>query len=369
LSLVLTRSTAIEMTSRRQFLAGLLAAGLVPSPTWADAGSPEYLSAGALSDGSYVLCGIGAANDVLFQIPLPARGHAAAAHPTRPEAVAFARRPGTFAIVIDCVTGLQKSKMAAPDGRHFYGHGAFSADGHWLFTTENDYEAGEGRVGVWDVQAGYLRVDEFASGGIGPHEIKRMPGTDTLVIANGGIDTHPDSGRTKLNIATMAPNLTYVDGGKIVETAMLAADLHKNSIRHIDIVDGQVAFGMQWQGDGDQNVLAGLHRQGGAINLLTGPAAQSRQMRGYIGSIAFSRSGTHVAVTSPVGGVTQIFDVVTNTLSHQIATVDAGGVAARGTGFIITNGQGQLGLVDEGVLHLAAGAPLAWDNHIVPVGV
>ncbi|MDO6588811.1 DUF1513 domain-containing protein [Loktanella sp. D2R18] len=357
------------MTSRRQFLAGLLATGLVPKPTWADAGSPQYLSAGALSDGSYVLCGIGAPNDVLFQIPLPARGHAAAAHPTRPEAVAFARRPGTFAIVIDCATGMEKSNMAAPEGRHFYGHGAFSADGHWLFTTENDFEAGQGRVGVWDVQAGYRRVDEFASGGVGPHEIKRMPGTNTLVIANGGIDTHPDSGRTKLNIATMEPNLTYIQDGQIVDSVALSHDLHKNSIRHIDIADGQVAFGMQWQGDGEQNVLAGLHRQGGAINLLTAPTAQSRQMRGYVGSIAFSRGGKHIALTSPVGGVTQVYDVATNMLSHQFIAPDAGGVAARGAGFIITNGQGQLGQIDQGALHIGAGVSLAWDNHIVPVGV
>jgi hypothetical protein len=356
------------MTSRRRFLAGLLATGLVPAPTWADAGSPQYLSAAALSDGSYVLCGIGAANDVLFQIPLPARGHAAAAHPTRPEAVAFARRPGTFAIVIDCATGQPKSTMTAPTGRHFYGHGAISGDGNWLFTTENDFEAGEGRVGVWDVRAGYLRVDEFASGGVGPHEIKRMPGTDTLVIANGGIDTHPDSGRTKLNIAVMAPNLSYIENGRVVETVALGADQHKNSIRHLDVSAGRVAIGMQWQGDGDPAFVAGVHVRGGPILPLAASADQTRQMRGYVGSVAYAHAGDQVAVTSPVGGVTQIFDVATNALNHVIAAMDAGGIAARGVGFIVTDGQGRLGQINQGRLRLGAGAPLAWDNHIVPVG-
>ena len=365
----LTRWTATDMTSRRQFLAGLLATGLVPIPTWADAGSPQYLSAAALRDGSYVLCGIGAADDILFQIPLPARGHAAAAHPTRPEAVAFARRPGTFALVIDCAQGASKSVMTAPAGRHFYGHGAFSRDGQWLFTTENDYEAGQGCVGVWDVQAGYVRVDECASGGIGPHDIKRLPQSDTLVIANGGIETHPDSGRTKLNIATMAPNLTYLLDGRSIETVMLDPTLHKNSIRHLDVTAGQVAFGMQWQGEGDPAVLAGVHRPGGPIVPLAASADHIRAMHGYIGSIAFSRAGDQIAVTSPVGGVTQVYDVATNALSDQIVAVDAGGIAARDAGFIITNGQGQLGQINQGDLHLGRGAPLAWDNHIVPVGV
>jgi hypothetical protein len=32
-----------------------------------------------------------------------------------------------------------------------------------------------------------------------------------LVVANGGILTDPGSGRAKLNIATMRPNLSYLD--------------------------------------------------------------------------------------------------------------------------------------------------------------
>ena len=357
------------MTSRRQFLTGLLATGLVPTPTWADAGSPKYLSAAALPDGSYVLCGIGAAQDVLFQIPLPARGHAAAAHPTRPEAVAFARRPGTFAIVIDCLSGKPKATMAAPEGRHFYGHGAFSSDGQWLFTTENDYEAGQGCVGVWDVAAGYVRADEFASGGVGPHDIKLLPGADTIVIANGGIDTHPDSGRTKLNIATMEPNLSYVTNGRLIETVALDPSLHKNSIRHLDVAtSGLVAFGMQWQGDTEIGVLAGVHQLGGQIELLTARSSDMREMRGYVGSIAFAPDGNSVAATSPVGGVVQIYDVETKELTHRITAADAGGVAAREAGFIITTGYGELGQITDGQLALSQTVRLAWDNHIVPVG-
>lgn len=256
---------AIGVHNRPGFLAGLMAASLVPRPTWADVGSPSYLSAAARQDGSYVLCGIGADLNVLFQIPLPARGHAAAAHPNRPEAVAFARRPGTFAIVIDCRSGTSKATLMAPTGRHFYGHGVFSANGNWLYTTENDCEAGEGRIGVWDAAAGYKRIAEFSSGGIGPHDIKRLPNTDTLVVANGGIDTHPDSGRTKLNIPTMRPNLTYITDGVAIETAGLGAALRKNSIRHLAVSStGQVASGcsigvmlipLDWSGYTDKAYL------------------------------------------------------------------------------------------------------------------
>lgn len=358
------------MTSRRTFLAGLIAAGLVPKPTWADAGSPRYLSAAALPDGAYVLCGIDAARDVLFQIPLPARGHAAAAHPTRPEAVAFARRPGTFAVVIDCLAGTVKARMSAPQGRHFYGHGVYSSDGDWLFTTENDYDAGQGRVGVWDVPAGYVRVGEFDSGGVGPHDIKRLPGTEILVIANGGIDTHPANGRAKLNIPTMAPNLSYVVDGAVVETVALDPQLHKNSIRHLDVSHaGRVAFGMQWQGEGDVDSLVGLHQRGQTIVTLGAPAQEIHAMHGYVGSIAFAPDARSVAVTSPVGGIVQIYDVATQRFSATITAEDAAGIAALGSGFIVTTGLGALGRINDGQVQFAPKAQCAWDNHIVPVGV
>ena len=93
------------MPARRSVLAGLMAASLAPRASWADAGSPAFVSAARTPAGDYVLCGLKARGEIAFQIPLPARGHAAAAHPETPHAVAFARRPGTFALVIDCATG------------------------------------------------------------------------------------------------------------------------------------------------------------------------------------------------------------------------------------------------------------------------
>lgn len=64
------------MASRRGFIAGLLATGLAPAATWADAGAPAWLSAAGLADGRFVLCGIGPDMDLGFRIALPGRGHA-----------------------------------------------------------------------------------------------------------------------------------------------------------------------------------------------------------------------------------------------------------------------------------------------------
>ncbi len=355
------------MVNRRGFLAGLLASGLVPVSTWADVGSPSFLAAARLPDDRFALCGIDAAGMILFHIPIPARGHAAAAHPVRAEAVAFARRPGTFASIINCASGEETARLASPKGRHFYGHGAFSSDGETLFTTENDYEAGQGRIGVWDATQGYARIAEFASGGIGPHEVRLLPDSDALVVANGGIDTHPDSGRTKLNLSTMHPNLSYLDfSGTLLDQVDLPDDLRSNSIRHLDVShDGQVAIGMQWQRDRSSSpALVGLHNRGDAVDLMKAPLNLHRQAFGYVGSIAFSGNGKQLAVTCPRGGCVQVFDAVTCEFVGGHGSPDASGITGFGDGFIVSSGTGILRTIGEGDT-MSVNHPLEWDNHLV----
>ncbi|MEP1766226.1 MAG: DUF1513 domain-containing protein [Sulfitobacter sp.] len=355
-------------SSRRRFLGGLLAAGAVPVPTWADAGAPAFVSAAGRPDGSFVLCGIARTLDIVFEIPLPARGHAAAAHPTRPEAVAFARRPGTFAVVINCVTGAAKARLEAPDGRHFYGHGAFSQGGDILYTTENDYEAGRGRIGIWDVAGGYRRIGEFDSGGIGPHEIKRLPHSDTLVVANGGIDTHPDSGRAKLNIPTMQSNLSYLEGGRVVETAGLPRALQKNSIRHLAVAqDGTVAFGMQWQGEGAVGALVGQHRRTEALALIATTPEQARALDGYIGSVAFTADGARIAATSPRGNLLHLYGAAQGVLEAAVDIEDVCGAAPLEEGFVVTSGTGGIARIAGAQNQQSRFAKYAWDNHLVAI--
>jgi len=354
------------MTSRRSFLAGLLAAASAPSLSWADAGSPAYLAAAKEPLGGYALFGLAASGQDVFRIPLPDRGHAAAAHPHAPEAVAFARRPGTFALVIDCVSGRVTHRLDAPEGRHLYGHGAFIAAGDVLATPENAWETGEGRIGLWSRREGYRRIGEIASGGMGPHDILRLKG-DVLAVANGGIRTHPDRGREKLNLDTMRPNLAYLDADLgVLEVVELDADLHRNSIRHLAERDGTVAFAMQWQGElPDPAPLLGLHRRGAAPVLCTADLAEQMAMEGYAGSVAISSEG-RVGITSPRGARLHVFDSDGRFVaSHR--QPDICGLAAGAGGFFATDGLGHVLSERGGALALAATSARAWDNHLVRI--
>ena len=348
------------MTSRRAFLTGLLASGLVPSPSWADAGDPSYLSAAKTPEGAYVLVGLDDVGAECFRIPLPDRGHAATAHPHLPHAVAFARRPGRFAVVVDCRNGATLAQLNSPDGRHFYGHGTFDAVGELLFTTENDYKNGVGRIGIWDARQGYLRVGEIASNGIGPHDLRSMP-DGTLVVANGGIDTHPETGRQKLNLDTMRPNLSYLNSDGVVLDQIGPIQSHA-SIRHLAVrEDGLVAVGMQWQGDNSNSpALVGLHQRG--ETLLT--FGNGTDLNGYVGSIAFSTSGELVAATSPRNGQLTVFSAKDGAVLQSFAEPDICGVAGLADGFLATTGKGKVLGTGMSPYSLTKSI-VAWDNHLV----
>ncbi len=343
---------------RRTFLASF-AASLAPRLTWADIGAPAFLAAGKRGE-AFFLHGLAASGTSLFQIALPGRGHAAAAHPTRAEAVAFARRPGTFALVIDCATGETRHRLTPPDGMQFNGHGAFSADGSLLMTSEVVAETSEGRIGLWDT-ARYTRLTDWPSHGIGPHEIKRL-GDGRLVVANGGIQTDPVD-RTKLNIPDMRPNLTLLAAdGALIEQADLP-DLYQNSIRHLALQGETIAFAMQWEGDPAEPVpQLGLWTPGSAPRLCPPVKAEAFTMQGYAGSIA--ATADRILITSPKGGAAMIFAADGSPVATHLRA-DLCGAATGGGAFTATDGSGAVWAADDAGLTPLSTDETQWDNHLV----
>ncbi len=348
------------MATRRAFLAGLAAAGM-PRLGWADIGSPAYLAAGKPGE-AFVLHGLSADGRSLFQIALPGRGHAAAAHPAQSLAVAFARRPGTFALVIDCASGLTRHHLVPPPGNQFNGHGAFTADGAVLLTSEVVAEGSAGRIGLWETE-GFTRIGEWKSHGIGPHDIKLLP-NGHLIIANGGIQTDPTD-RTKLNLSVMRPNLSVLsEGGDLLDQITLP-DLPQNSIRHLALTQTGAAFAMQWEGDASDAVpLLGLWTPGQPVQTCPMGAAEVAAMSGYAGSIAVSKVDGTIAITSAKGGAMVIFDR-TGSVRKTFRRADLSGVAASADGFIVTDGSGAVWACDGTSLTLKARHETLWDNHLI----
>ncbi len=367
--------------NRRAFNTSLIALGLgmmVPGGARAAAAKGGFLSTGYDElRARHLVSRIGADLDIMWDLQLPARGHGTAVRPGKDEGLVVARRPGEYAIAFDLADGHELHRITPAPGRHFYGHGVYSDDGKTLWMTENAFETGIGVIGVYDVSAGYKRVAEFSSGGIGPHQHLMMKDGKTLAVANGGIRTHPDKGREKLNIGTMRPSLAYIDpmSGRITDQVFFE-DLRqqKLSIRHMaTLADGLVAVGCQDQeSDGRHLPLVYIHDRAGDRGLqpVAIPEDMLERFNGYCGSVACDAQGQTLAVSSPRGGLVGFWALPAGTWEGHIELVDGCGLAPGAVhGIVASSGSGRVGNWAEPLVpsESAEHAFRRWDNHMTAI--
>jgi uncharacterized protein len=348
---------------RRTFLAGAGAAwASALLPCSAEALTKDdtlFASAFMGKDETYGFALLNAAGDIITKQKLPDRGHSFAAGGPHGKAVIFARRPGTFALAFDPNRQTEPLLFSAPEGSHFYGHGLFSPDGKLLYATENAYETGDGMIGIYNIAAGFKRIGAFASGGIDPHDMVLMADGKTLCVANGGILTHPDSGRQKLNLDTMKSVISFIDlkSGTLLETHDLPASLQRLSLRHMAAdATGGIWIGGQFEGDAtDRPPLIARVGFGQDLVMPEFAADITNAFGNYVGSVAASADGKRIAFTSPVGGTMLVVDAKTAAHVETKTIPKVCGVAASGADFLISTENGEMG-----GLHYEE----HWDNHI-----
>jgi hypothetical protein len=362
----------IDMLDRRTFLkacGAAFVAGLDPLSQAALAKSDAlFVSACKKADGKFAAALFTEDGTIVHLEDCPSRAHDVSLCPVTGRLAAFARRPGTFALIFDPKGRRPPVSITSVAGRHFYGHGVFSRDGRLLYATENDFEAARGVVGIYDASDRFQRIGEFESGGVGPHEMLLAPDGRTLVIANGGIETHPDYGRAKLNLDTMQPSIAFIDcaTGAMIEQYRCEKNLHRLSLRHFAFDrNGDVWFGAQYEGpETDLPPLLGRLRRGSDPALIALPSAPQKAMRNYVGSVAASRDGEQIAFSSPHGNLIVVLDLGGN-LVDSIRLTDGCGVAPLDRSFIATSGEGVIANVNTQTR--VATADVRWDDHITPI--
>ena len=280
------RSHPVPMTpiGRRRFLAALATAGAAPMLGARTFTARRYVGCRVDHEGRYLASVFDESGAILHDVSLPGRGHGFAVHPSTGHLVVFARRPGEWASVVDPATGAEVRRLSATEGRHFYGHGAFRPDGAVLYTSENRFEDGRGIIGVWDVVSGWKRIHEWPSHGVGPHEIRVLRAGTRLAVANGGIRTHPDTGRAKLNLDAMVSSLAVLDtaDGGLVRSQSLGERLRRLSIRHLDI-------------DRDFRIVVAMQHEGSRRDRV--PWSHSKRMRGWCRRTRHPKSAAGCAST------------------------------------------------------------------------
>lgn len=356
-------SSAID---RRSFVkaAGLtFLAALQPRALMAlERADAVFASGMRTAGGSYAIATVSERGEIIDQTALPARAHGMAFSHMTGKTVAFARRPGTYAMIIDPRGKSQPIVITAVDGRHFYGHGAFSPDGRILYASENDFDANRGMIGLYDATNRFERIGEFETYGVGPHDMTVSDDGRMLIVANGGIETHPDFGRTKLNLDSMQPSLTLIDAatGALIEKHALPSQWAQLSTRHVDIDDnGRIWFACQYEGHrNDLPPLVGSFAKGEELRFVDLPEVTTRRLGNYVGAIAVNRAEGLVGVTSPKGGASVTIDAKTGRVLREDLVPDAAGIAAARSGFAVSSYDGEF---------LSTRSDVAWDQHIVRI--
>ena len=309
--------TVTDLLHRRHALAligGVGACAMAPGVAFAQAGGRVHLAAAWEHQGSFhigVLStqeGAGQALQVHASLEVPTRAHGLCRLPDG-SVVATARRPG------DWLVRWRPGKDSEPqwlwqDGeRSFNGHVLASADGQRLYTTETDAETGGSWVVVRD--AGTLAATaEWPTHSIDAHELvwdtrggkdKSQGGSDpTLIVANGGVPTAPETGRAKRDLARMDSSLVRLDARTGALLGQWRLQDRRLSLRHLAWSPDGTVLGIALQAEHDDAaaknaapVLALF--DGSALRVVAAPERIAQRLHGYGGSVAATPAGWAVS--------------------------------------------------------------------------
>lgn len=310
---------------------------------------------------------------LISNFPLPSRGHDVVFNPKNDRCVVFARRPGGFGLAVDRAGHQGPTLFHCPQDRHFYGHGGFSNDGRLLFATENDFEHVRGTIGIYDATNRFQRIGEFSSYGVGPHELILDSSGGQLIVANGGIETHPDFGRRKLNIQTMKSSLVYIDikTGDLLEKHHLEHGANTLSIRHLARgYRDEVLFACQDEGwypgvsPEDISPLVGRSRIGEGISLFADRPINWSGFKGYIGSIAVSQNREQFAITSPKGNLVAMFNRENLSVESQTSINAVSGLAFHKNQLYVSSAANRFGPLHRILPSTLNSEDIRYENHL-----
>ncbi|MCG8382946.1 MAG: DUF1513 domain-containing protein [Gammaproteobacteria bacterium] len=358
--------------TRRGFLGVLCALPLLPLQASASRQRGQVFVNGHIDrNNTHHISGFDSNGTEFFRHALPDKAHGFAVNPSHPgQIAALPSLPGTQAPVFDLNSGQQIALMTSRPGRHFNGHGCFSHDGRYLYTSENIAANAQGVIGVRDGRT-FRLLRELPGHGIGPHDIRILPDDRTLVVASGGIQTHPDSGKRELNINTMQSALLYIDSrdGRLLARHQLPVD--QLSIRHFDVgSDGTVLVACQYKGNSKLPALVGVQRGATGIEMLEIDDDDLWPLKQYCADARIAGNGVG-AVSCPRGNRLTLWNLTEKRFIKAIEIKDVGGleVSLGGNAFIASANTGELYRIDATSLTSRRigttwnGAK--WTNHMV----
>jgi uncharacterized protein len=251
---------------------------------------------------------------------VPTRAHGLTAEPDG-GLLAVARRPGDWLLRWNPRSDARQWHWIGND-RRFNGHAIRSADGATIWTTETDLESARGLLGVRDT-ASLERRGEWSTHGLDPHEMLVLPvavgglPAGSVLVANGGVPTLPETGRTRRNLERMDASLVALDArdGQLLGQWRLDDPLF--SIRHLawDPVSQTVGIALQ-----SEQPDPALRARAPVFAVWNGqglqPAVAQPELQGYGGDVCALPAGGFV-VSCPRADQLARFDATARWMQSQ----------------------------------------------------
>lgn len=199
---------------RRNFLVAMSAAACMP--TRAVQSNSTLLAASWQRGAQQHLGLLSAAEGRLRQVAamvLPTRAHGVLVE-SDGSLVAIARRPGDWLLRWHPLSSEANWQWLESDMR-LNGHGAHVGESFFI-TSETDRESSQGWLGVRD-RSTLKTLDMWPTHGRDPHDMLVLPDAlgrwpaGTLMVANGGVTTRPETGRSKVYGERLDASLVAID--------------------------------------------------------------------------------------------------------------------------------------------------------------
>jgi hypothetical protein len=248
--------------------------------------------------------GAGQALQVHDALEVPTRAHGLCVLPGG-AVVAAARRPGDWLLRWQPGQGTEPRWLWLDGARSFNGHVLASSDGRQIYTTETDAETGASWVAVRDAHT-LEKAAEWPTHGIDAHELvwdlrHSASGAPTLLVANGGVPTTPETGRAKRALHTMDSSLVRLDArtGRQLGQWRLEAD-PRLSLRHLAWSPDGHTLGIALQAEHDDPALKNIAPvlalfDGSTLHTVAAPTPIAPRLQGYGGSMAATPTGWAVS--------------------------------------------------------------------------
>lgn len=227
---------------------------------------------------------------VVDRIELPTRAHGLWVEPGG-SLLVVARRPGDW--LLRWRPGAAPQWRWSEAERRYCGH-VLAAHGR-LYTTEADLDSGAARVVVRDRQS-LEPIDDWPTDGTDAHQLI-ADADGSLLVANGGVPTRPETGRVKLDRSGMDPSLVRLDARSGERLGQWRLSDPRLSIRHLARhAGGMIGAALQAEHDDASRRDAAplLARFDGRVLHAVEPP---RPLAGYAGDIAATDAGWALAAT------------------------------------------------------------------------